>query len=69
MSVPLVHYVKCLHRPDGKESALCYAHNRPIPYPRAVWTNRREHVTCGTCNALLNKRQPRAPRQPPYAGT
>lgn len=40
-------------RADGAVSALCYAQPRKIDLRRALWTIRRDAVTCFRCLALL----------------
>ena len=44
----------------GQVSALCFKAPRPINLKRALWTNRREAVTCRKCLAAFEARDQQA---------
>lgn len=48
-----VYHFAAKVRADGAMSALCYRRPRPIDLRLALWTIRREAVTCPKCKALL----------------
>lgn len=47
-----VHFAQAI-RADGAVSALCAPRPRRIDLTRAIWTIRREAVTCKRCLAKL----------------
>jgi len=40
----------------GGVSALCFAKPKAIDLTRALWTNRKEAVTCKKCLAILTEK-------------
>ncbi len=53
MKNKIIHFIGKI-RSDGAVSALCFDKPRKINLNSALWTNRKEAVTCPKCIKILN---------------